>query len=185
MPDEFDVPPPIRQFVQDFAKVLASLPIEPPPPGIVEALRIFQGRLEGVRAAMDQMAAFNSVAGIQARQQAAVAQMALSFAATHQVPVPTAGELAETDEALRTRILPETSQEELQEAASEVIRDPEKLELIALLKWAIDQATGVPGSSLWVVFVFAFYVCVKMHADPVTSAGTALALVALMQDKDD
>jgi hypothetical protein len=94
---------------------------------------------------------------------------------------PTAADLAEADQTLRTQVLPETSPEELQEAASEVIRDPEKLKLIASLREAIDQATGVPGSSPWVVFVVAFCVCLKINPDPVTSAGTALALVAIMQ----
>jgi hypothetical protein len=103
------------------------------------------------------------------------------WAATIQVPVPTAEELAKADQTLRTQVLPETPPEELAEAASKVIRDQEKLELVALLKWAIDQATGVEGSSPWVVFVLAFCVCLKINPDPVTSAGTALALVAIMQ----
>jgi hypothetical protein len=177
--DAFDLPPHIRQILLDAAKALAPLSTEPPPPAIVEALRIFQERLEGVRAAIDQMAASNSVAGVLARQQAAMAQIAASFATTHQVPVPTAEELAEADKRLRTQVLPETSEEELEKAVAGIADDPEKVKLAAFLTNLVEQATGVPGSAPWVVFLLVF--CIAVKVDPDVVGALAFAYV-IMQD---
>jgi hypothetical protein len=94
---------------------------------------------------------------------------------------PTAANLAEADSTLRFQVLPETTEEELQQAVSEIPADPEKLKLVAFLSKAIDEATGVQGSSPWVVFVLAFYICLKINPDPVTSLGTAIAVAVLMQ----
>ena len=182
MTDAFDLPPGMRRFIQDTARAMAALPPFPPiPPEVVRALQALQPHMASVRAAVDQMAAFNSTAGIDARQRAAFAEMAASFTATHQLPVPTADDLVETDEALRTRVVPETSEEELEKAVSEIPADPKKVELAALLTRLIDQATGVRGSTPWVVFVVAFWVAMTMNPDVVGALALAYAVALGMK----
>jgi hypothetical protein len=99
------------------------------------------------------------------------------FPALTAVQTLTAEDLARADEALRTRILPETSEEELEDAVSEVTRDPEKVETAAYLADLVRRATGLPAP--WAAFVFVFCVAVAMNPDVVG----ALALAyAVMQD---
>ena len=176
MPDqEISPPPSVLVFIQDTRKVLDSLPdIEAPPLLVTQTARALQPFIASMLAATYESAAPNREARyldtLYARWQAPATP-------THQSRVPTAGELVETDQALRTKVLPKTSEAELQEAVSGLQADPEKLRLAAFLAEVIRKATGLPAP--WVVFVFVFCVAVNMNPDVVS----ALALAyAVMQD---
>jgi len=173
---EIYLPPEVLRSIQETARALAVLQNVPPPKEVARlaaALRPTVAALMTIR----QMAVSSSVAGIQLRQQAAYAEMVAAFAATHQVPVPTAEELAETDAALRTQVLPETSEEELAEAVTGIADDPEKVKLAAFLSEVIDQLTGIPGSAPWVKFVVVFWLAMKLNPDVVGALALAYALV--------
>jgi hypothetical protein len=95
--------------------------------------------------------------------------------------LPTAAELAEADETLRTRVVPETSEQELQEAITGIADDPEKIKQAAFLTGLIEKATGIPGSAPWVVFVVVFCMALKADPDVVNAIALALAVLAVMQ----
>jgi hypothetical protein len=99
-------------------------------------------------------------------------------------PVPTAKELAETDKTLRTKVLQETTEQELEEAAREVTRDPVKLMRANYLAGMIKRATGLSSFTPWVAFVFIFWICMTLNPAVVGALGTALAAVAIMQGNE-
>jgi hypothetical protein len=159
---------PYQSFEARIEELLAKMPdIEPPPGGFIELSEVpemFRSHF-GFQMATRESAVLD-----------AVMKSLLSVA-------PTAAELAAADKTLRTRVLPETSDEELAEAVAGIASDPEKVELAALLTKAVEQATGVPGSTPWVVFLLVF--CWALKADPnaVGALGLAFAVMAMMQDK--
>jgi hypothetical protein len=182
MADEI-IPEWVQRYIAETARLAQSVPhVEPLPAEVIRTVQALRPYIDNVVAAMDQLAVFNSVTGIQARQQAAMAAIVESFGTTHRLPVPTARELAEAEAELRARVVPETSEEELQKAVAEIPADPEKVKLAAFLAEVIRKATGLPAP--WVVFVVVFCLAVKMNPDEVG----ALALAyAVMQDvrRDD
>jgi hypothetical protein len=184
MTDEEIFPPYVLQFIQDTSKLLDSLPrIEPPPASVIETAMALHPIIATVRDAMDQATPLS-----RAQVDEAIAQARLlpglanvGTAPTGWPLVPTAAELAETDKTLRTRVLPETSEEELQKAVSEIPSDPRKLELAAFLADMIERATGVPGSAPWVEFVLAYWIAMKLNPNVVGALALAFAVLAVMK----
>jgi hypothetical protein len=178
MSDEETYSPAVRQFIENASKLLDSMPrAEPLPPEVAEAARALDPYTEVVQAAMkplmDYLADTSRIDAIGARYEAVFAEMLAAL----PLPVPTPQELAEADQALRTRVVPETSEEELQEAVTRIPADSEKVKLAAFLSDVLRNATGLPAP--WAAFVLVFCIALTMNPDVV--AALAFAYV-VMQD---
>lgn len=166
---------PYQAFEARIAKLLETLPrIDPPPPEVVRAAQAVRPYADTVRAAL-QLADMTSV-----KEVGGQLVWVVSEAKTYQVPVPTAADLAGADQTLRTQLL-DTTDQELQDAVSKIPSDPEKVNQVAFLYGLIEKTTGVKGSGPWVVLVLVYWLCTTMNPTTVTSLGTALAVVALLQ----
>jgi hypothetical protein len=115
------------------------------------------------------------------RQQEATSSKSTATHAAEKLRKSSRQQLAETDKTLRTKVLRETTEQELEEAAREVTRDPVKLMRANYLAGMIKRASGVSGFTPWVAFVFIFWICMTLNPTVVGALGTALAAVALMQ----
>jgi hypothetical protein len=165
---------PYEAFEAKIAELLASLPrTEPPPLLITQTARSVRPYLVGMAAAM------KSADMIYTRDFPD--RFAWLAVQVKRPPVPTAEELAEADKALRTQVLPETSEEELQEAVTGIANDPEKARLAASWADLIEKATGVPGSAPWVVFLLVFCWALKADPDVVNALALALAVFVMMK----
>lgn len=99
------------------------------------------------------------------------------------LPVPTREELSETETALREHVLPETSEQELQEAVDEIPADPEKLRLAAFLADLLKRAASTTPTP-WAVFVVAFWLALKMNPDVVGALALAFAVMPIVKPPD-
>jgi hypothetical protein len=93
---------------------------------------------------------------------------------TDQLPVPTPEELSEADAELRARVLPGTTEQELQQAFEKIPADPEKRRLIASLNDLLNHVPAFTPS--WLVFVLVFWVAMKMNPDEVGALALAYAV---------
>jgi len=177
MPDEVVLPEYMERFIAETDRWAKSvLHVEPPPAEVIRTVQALQPQIDGVMAAMEQLAATSSVAGILARQQESFARMAESFAATYRLPVPTPQELSEADVALRARVLPGTTDQELQEAVAEIPADPEKLKLAAFLIDVLRRAASISPTP-YAVFVLVFWVAMKMDAKEIAALALAYTVM--------
>jgi hypothetical protein len=191
MPDEKIWPLSVAEFVQDTSRLIDTMPhTGPPPPVVVSTVQAVRPYAEALRDTTDPAKRFRwtqdkgdySWSAEPPREPLiSIDDLQAMLKDTSVWRVPTAGELAEADQALRTQVLPETTKEALQEAVTGIANDPRKQELAAILTRLAEQATGVPGSAPWVVFLVVFCVALRTDPDVVGAVAVALAVLALMQ----
>jgi hypothetical protein len=192
MPDEEIWPQWAAEFVGDTSRLIATTRAEAPPLVIASTVQAARPYVEILR---DTLAATKMFRQAQAdiscswstdppprEPLISMDDIQAMLSDTSVWRVPTAVELAEADQALRTQVLPQTTGDELQEAVSRIPADPTKLELAAVLTRLAEQATGVPGSAPWVVFLVVFCVALRTDPDVVGAVAVALAVLALMQN---
>jgi hypothetical protein len=150
-----------------------------PPTGFTERLQIVESHFGAVQATLDELARRNSTAGIHDRQRDTFDKIIASFRDAYRLPAPTSQELQETDQALRERVLPEVSEQELQEAVEEIPADPEKLKLAAVLTDLLQRVPPVPAP--WLAFVLVFWAAMQMNPDVVSAVALAYAVAVTVK----
>jgi hypothetical protein len=183
MPDDV-LPEYMRRFIAEAARLAQTLPqVELPPPQVLQTAQALQPQIAAVEAAMERMAAANTVTGTLAGQQDTFAKIAESFAAIRRLPVPTARELSEAEAALRIHVLPEAPEQDVQEAIAEISDDPEKLKLAVMLTDLLQRAISVSPMP-WLVFVLVFWVAMKLNSPEVAALALAYTVMRDYKPRD-